>query len=220
MPDKILILAARYSAFDLQSSMSKLHQPVAADVRRLKIGSSLFSVEWRSDLRDRCPLKGMDICVSPFPPPDPQHPQHLGKYEMKLRSNPQQSRNKGATGAATNERGSKTSIPLKTARNLKILPIMVFCPPTSSSIPSGKPLSFPSIPFALSFFNDSVFSSLHFSTFLRVSAFLILRCSTRSSVRCSMFLPSLTPSESPPPLHSTSAPLFPIPQANSPPSRS
>jgi len=37
----------------------------------------------------------------PIPPLDPQHPQQLGKYETKLRSDPQQSRNKGATGGAT-----------------------------------------------------------------------------------------------------------------------
>jgi hypothetical protein len=30
---------------------------------------------------------------TPFPPLEPQHPQHLGKYETKLRSDPQQSRN-------------------------------------------------------------------------------------------------------------------------------
>jgi len=36
---------------------------------------------------------------------DPQHPQQLGKYESKLRSDPQQSRNKGATGGATAARG-------------------------------------------------------------------------------------------------------------------
>ena len=28
-----------------------------------------------------------------IPPLDPQHPQHLGKYEVKSRSNPQHSRN-------------------------------------------------------------------------------------------------------------------------------
>ena len=39
----------------------------------------------------------------PFPPLDPQHPQHLGKYETKLRPDPQQSRNKAATKGATAE---------------------------------------------------------------------------------------------------------------------
>jgi hypothetical protein len=34
-----------------------------------------------------------------FPSLDPQHPQHAGKYEMKLGSDPQQSRNTAATEA-------------------------------------------------------------------------------------------------------------------------
>jgi len=37
------------------------------------------------------------------PPLDPQHPQQGGKYEMKLRSHPQQIRNKSATEAQRTE---------------------------------------------------------------------------------------------------------------------
>jgi hypothetical protein len=36
-----------------------------------------------------------------YPPLDPQHPQHIGQYDAKLMSDPQQSRNKGATEGAT-----------------------------------------------------------------------------------------------------------------------
>jgi hypothetical protein len=39
----------------------------------------------------------------PFPPLEPQHPPHARKHETKLRSDPQQSRNKGATEAVPSE---------------------------------------------------------------------------------------------------------------------
>src|ERR1051326_7554926 len=41
------------------------------------------------------------VMTPPFPRPDPQHPQHVGKYDTELRSDPQQSRNKRATEGAT-----------------------------------------------------------------------------------------------------------------------
>jgi hypothetical protein len=67
----------------------------------------------------------MDIRVPPFPPPDPQHPQHLGKYETKLRSDPQQSRNKAATKAQQKEQhpsqtqASEPSIPSKNSEETR-----------------------------------------------------------------------------------------------------
>jgi hypothetical protein len=50
-------------------------------------------------VRDRLKVKGG--WGVPTLPLDPQHPQHAGKYETKLRFYPQQSRNKRATGGAT-----------------------------------------------------------------------------------------------------------------------
>jgi hypothetical protein len=61
--------------------------------------SAFISVHPWLDLNQRAD-KGAYL---PYPPLDPQHPQHLGKYETKLRSNPQQSRNKPATRGATSE---------------------------------------------------------------------------------------------------------------------
>src|ERR1041384_8493341 len=48
----------------------------------------------------------------PFPSPNPQHPQHAGKYETKLRSDPQQSRNKGATGGLVTRLGGTRMSPV------------------------------------------------------------------------------------------------------------
>jgi hypothetical protein len=73
---------------------------------------------------DPLPIEEYGIYGYPFPPPDPQHPQHLGKYETKLRSDPQQSRNKAATKAqqkgqqpSQTNRTSEPSIPPKIAKN-------------------------------------------------------------------------------------------------------
>ena len=55
---------------------------------------------------DGCLLKRMHIWIPPpFPLLEPQHPQHIGKMGSELRSDPQQSRNKRATTAATNVPG-------------------------------------------------------------------------------------------------------------------
>ncbi len=58
--------------------------------------SSCSKRPWTSDFRSLAEPPTLS-------PLDPQHPQHLGKYETKLRSDPQQSRNKAATKGATAE---------------------------------------------------------------------------------------------------------------------
>jgi hypothetical protein len=57
----------------------------------------------------------------PSPLLEPQHPQHIGKYESELRSDPQQSRNKAATKGQQHptqmSRANETSTAPKTATN-------------------------------------------------------------------------------------------------------
>jgi hypothetical protein len=50
----------------------------------LEMGSGVLGERRKERGRERGGL-----AHPPIPPPDPQHPQHIGKYGTKLRSNPQ-----------------------------------------------------------------------------------------------------------------------------------